>query len=80
LKVTKKEGLAIFFSPLTTSVSQTGNATLKTIPLKDKISGSYAGTLYWKQWPETLANYASKQENSPQWFFFIIPIVPIVKN
>jgi ABC-type branched-subunit amino acid transport system substrate-binding protein len=63
----EKEGLAIL-SPLTTSVSQTGNATLKTIPLKDKsqeVLGSYLEAV-----AKTLANYASQQENSPSVVLF----------
>ncbi|GCL51111.1 hydrophobic amino acid uptake ABC-transporter [Microcystis aeruginosa NIES-3804] len=63
----EKEGLAIL-SPLTTSVSQTGKSTLKTIPLKDKsqeVLGSYLEAV-----AKTLANYASKQENSPSVVLF----------
>ena len=55
----EKEGLAIL-SPLTTSVSQTGKLTLKTIPLQDKsqeVLGSYLEAV-----AKTLANYAVSAE------------------
>jgi branched-chain amino acid transport system substrate-binding protein len=63
----EKEGLAIL-SPLTTSVSQGGQSTLKTIPLSDKsneVLGSYLAAV-----GKTLATYASQKENSPQVVLF----------
>jgi ABC-type branched-subunit amino acid transport system substrate-binding protein len=63
----EKEGLAVL-SPLTTNVSDGGQSTLKTIPLKDKsneVLGSYLTAV-----GKTLADYASKKENSPQVILF----------
>lgn len=58
----EKEGLAIL-SPLTTSVSQAAQSTLKTIPLRDKsneVLGSYLEAV-----AKTLADYANQNQNSP---------------
>jgi ABC-type branched-subunit amino acid transport system substrate-binding protein len=63
----EKEGLAVL-SPLTTTVSDGGQSTLKTIPLQDKsneVLGSYLTAV-----GKTLADYAGKKENSPQVVLF----------